>query len=76
MIGGALSPVVAPALPTFARELGTRLEFPPQIALSPLDQYAAATGACHLARERLYRTLLDAPEAVAPLTRDAFEASC
>lgn len=76
VIGGALSPVVAPALPTFAEELGTRLEFPPQIALSPLDQYAAAIGACHLARERLYSRLLDAPEAVAPLTRAAFEASC
>lgn len=75
VVGGALSPVLKRGLPRFAEELGARLQSPPQLRLSTLDQYAAAVGVCRLARERLWRLLLDHPDGVAPLTRSSFDAA-
>lgn len=75
VVGGALAPALERGLPRFAEELGSRLQSPPTVRLSTLDQYAAATGACHLARERLWHLLLDHADGVAPLTRAAFDAA-
>lgn len=75
VIGGALAPVLERGLPRFADELGARLQTPPEVRLSTLDQYAAAAGACLLARERLWTSLLDHPDGVAPLTRESFDAA-
>lgn len=73
VVGGALAPVLEPGLPRFTQELSARLQAPPQIRLSSLDQYAAATGACRIARERLLTTLINCPDGVAPLTRESFD---
>lgn len=75
VVGGALSPVLERGLPRFTEELGARLQSPPFVVMSRLNQYAAAVGSCHLARERLWRLLLEHPDGVAPLTRASFDAA-
>lgn len=75
VLGGALSPVLEQGLTRFAEQLSARLQTPPEVRLSTLDQYAAAVGACRIARDRLWLTLLDQPDGVAPLTRESFDAA-
>lgn len=75
VVGGALAPAFGPNLPAFTAALAARLESPPAVALTELDQFAAATGACLLARQRLWRLLLEGADGVPPLTRESFVAA-
>lgn len=75
VVGGPLGSVLAPVLPDFTVALAARLQHAPAVAATALDQFAAAQGAAHLARQRLRSVLLDGPEGVVPLTRDAYLAA-
>lgn len=75
VVGGALAPAFGPNVSAFTAALAARLESPPAVALTELDQFAAATGACILARQRLWRLLLDGAHGVSPLTKESFLAA-
>ena len=71
VLGGALGPVIRPVLDEVRDELDRRLQTPPDVAVGELDEYATARGAVHLARERLWKTLLDSEGPLPPLERAA-----
>lgn len=75
VVGGAPASVFAPSLPGFGAALASRLQSPPEVVASALDQFAAATGACLLARRRVFAVLLHAPDGVAALTQEGFLAA-
>lgn len=69
VLGGALGPVLRPVLGQVRDELGRRLQTPPDVAVGELDEYATARGAVHLAREHLWRSLLDSDGPLPTLER-------
>lgn len=71
VLGGALGPVIRPVLDEVRDELDRRLQTPPDVAVGELDEYVTARGAVHLARERLWKTLLDSEGPLPPLERAA-----
>lgn len=75
VVGGALAPVVAPALGEFADALATRLEEPPAVVASELDQYAAAQGALDLCRRHVWDALVAGPAGVAALAQESLAAA-
>lgn len=75
VVGGALAPVVAPALGEFADALARRLEEPPAVVASGLDQYAAAQGALDLCRRQVWDALVGSPDGVAALSQESLAAA-
>ncbi len=75
VVGGALGPAVSPVLSRLAAQIAARVQSPPELAVTALDQFATARGAAHLAREALWRQLLDHPGGVVPLTPDGYAAA-
>lgn len=71
VLGGALGPVIRPVLDEVRDELDRRLQTPPDVAVGELDEYVTARGAVHLARDRLWKTLLDSEGPLPPLERAA-----
>lgn len=71
VIGGSLSPVVAPVIPEFYGKLGAQLETVPRVVASSHDQFAAAHGARHLSLRALWGALTDSDEGVRPLQRES-----
>ena len=72
-ISGALAPLAPHFLPGLVRHVAERVQAPPMVVASALDQYATALGAALLGLRRL-RDLLASPTAgVAPLTREELE---
>ena len=71
VLGGALGPVILPVLDEVRDELDRRLQTPPDVAVGELDEYVTARGAVHLARERLWKTLLDSEGPLPLLERAA-----
>lgn len=49
----------------------SHLQRPPRLALTALDQYAAALGAAHLANREVQRRLVDEHQGVSPLTKES-----
>ena len=74
VLAGALAPVVRDVAGDFADALAARVQRPPRVEVSNLDEYAVASGAALLARAELRRVLLDGPDGVAPLTRTSLDA--
>lgn len=75
VLGGALGPVIRPVLGRVRDELNRRLQTPPDVAVAELDEYATARGAMHLAREQLWRLLLESPGPLPRLERAALMAT-
>lgn len=75
VVGGPLGAVLAPSLPGFREQLAARLDHAPDLVATGLDQFSSALGAAHLARQRLWHTLLDGPDGVVPLTRAGYVAA-
>lgn len=69
VLGGPLGPVVAPELEGIRRELVRRLQTPVEVEVGSLDAWVSARGAAHLARERLWRALLDSDGPLPPLEK-------
>lgn len=75
VVGGALGPALSPELSRLEAQIAARVQSPPELAITALDQFATALGAAHLAREELWRLLLDHPGGVVPLTADGYAAA-
>lgn len=75
VLAGALAPVVRDVAGDFAEALAARVQRPPRVEVSDLDEYAVASGAALLARAELRRVLLDGPDGVAPLRRTSLDAA-
>jgi len=71
VLGGALGPVIRPVLGQVRDELGRRLQTPPEVAVGDLDEYATARGAVHLARDVLWKRLVQTSGPLPHLERAA-----
>lgn len=74
VLGGALGPVIRPVLGEVRAEFERRLQTPPDVVVAELDEYATARGAVHLARERLWKMLLETEGPLPRLERTALQA--
>lgn len=71
VIAGALAPAVREVAPEFVAAVEERVQAPPQVRVSDLDEFAVAIGAARLAREHVVNRLLDHPGGVAPVDRSS-----
>lgn len=74
ILGGALASVSDSYLDIIEAEIALTMRTPARIVTSPLDQYAPALGAAHLALQAVENRLVNDESGVAPLERSALMA--